>query len=90
MSFADTVRELSAATRRSITYVPVSVDEFVSEQVAGVVPAGWARLLGEIYALIGTDAMASTSDDVAGILGRPARDFTDYARTTAGTGLWSI
>jgi hypothetical protein len=28
-------------------------------------------------------------DDVERVLGRPARDFTDYARVTAATGVWT-
>ncbi len=29
------------------------------------------------------------SDGVQQVLGRPPRDFTDWARETAATGLWS-
>jgi hypothetical protein len=29
------------------------------------------------------------SDGVEQVLGRPARDFTDWARETAKTGVWS-
>jgi len=31
---------------------------------------------------------ASAADGVARALGRPARDFTDYVRETAATGIW--
>lgn len=55
-----------------------------------LIRSGGPGLLGRIYAGMGTDALASTPDDVARILGRPARDFTDYAPTTASTGVWSI
>jgi nucleoside-diphosphate-sugar epimerase len=30
------------------------------------------------------------TDDVAPVLGRPARDFYDYVRTAAATGAWDV
>jgi hypothetical protein len=32
---------------------------------------------------------ATVCDGVQRVLGRPARDFADYARDTAATGVWS-
>lgn len=32
---------------------------------------------------------AHVTDDVARVLGRPARDFADYAAATAATGVWT-
>ena len=88
LSFAEIADELSTAQGRTVSYVPLSVDEFVAEQVGDGVPAEWAQMLGELYAHIGSGALATTSDDITRVLGKPATDFTDYARSAAATGVW--
>lgn len=89
LSFAEVAAELSRATGREIRYTPVSVEEFVAEQVAAGVPAGWAQMLGELYAHIGTGALDSTSDDVELVLGRPARDLRGFSTAAAAAGAWA-
>lgn len=90
LSFADVARELTDATGRPVTYAPLSPDDFLAEQLADGVPADWARMLSAMYAHLGTDALATTTDDIELVLGRPPRDFTEYAQKTAETGVWSV
>jgi uncharacterized protein YbjT (DUF2867 family) len=89
LSFEDVASELSAATGRQITYVPLARGDFVAEQVEAGSPAEWAHLSAELYTDIASGALEVLSTDVETVLGRPARDFTDYARHTASTGVWN-
>lgn len=69
--------------------MPITHDEFVAEQTSQGVPPEWAQMLGYMYTHIGTGALANTSDDIATVLSKPARDFRDYASATAATQAWN-
>jgi len=53
------------------------------------VPAAHIELLSERFARVLDGRNEQVTGDVERVLGRPARDFADYARNTAATGVWS-
>ncbi|MFG1941417.1 NAD(P)H-binding protein [Nonomuraea sp. NPDC048826] len=83
LTFADVAAELSKATGRDIVYVPITPDQYAAGAVEHGVPED------EIGMLIGlfTDTLdgrnAYVADGVRAALGRPARDFADFARDNA-------
>ena len=89
LTFADAAAEIAAATGRPVEYRPVTADEFQADLEAAGLPAedaaGIAWLFGEIF----DGRNESLADGVQQALGRPARDFSDYARRVAATGVWS-
>ena len=89
LTFADAAAEIAAATGRPVEYMPVTADEFQADLEAAGLPAedaaGIAWLFGEIF----DGRNESLADGVQEALGRPARDFSDYARRVAATGVWS-
>ena len=52
------------------------------------VPAEFVDLLTYLFAEVVDGRNAATADGVRRALGREARDFADYARVTAATGVW--
>ncbi len=88
LTFADAAAEIAAATGRPLQYVPVTADEFQADVEAAGLPAedaaGLAWLFGEIF----DGRNESLADGVQQALGRPARDFSDYVRRVAATGVW--
>ncbi|PPG37454.1 NmrA family NAD(P)-binding protein [Pseudoclavibacter sp. RFBA6] len=88
LTFADVAQELSAATGRTITYTPLEVDAYVAEQIGYGVPEEWARLSATLYANIAAGALQTVSSDIADVLGRPARDFRDFAASAVRDGAW--
>jgi hypothetical protein len=42
-----------------------------------------------MYAPVREGALATLTHDVQKVLGRPARDFSEYARTAAAQGAWT-
>ena len=52
------------------------------------VPRPEAEALRDLFAVIRLHRSEYVSEGVAELLGRPARDFTDWARVTAATGAW--
>ncbi len=89
LTFAEAVGEIAQATGRDIRYVPITVEQFT----AGLIEAGEDEELVSLVAYLFTDVMdgrnASLSDGVQRALGREPRDFGDYARETAATGVWA-
>lgn len=47
-------------------------------------------LLLELFTVVLDGRNASITYGVQEALGRPARDFSDYVRKTAATGVWSV
>ncbi|MEZ0164863.1 NmrA family NAD(P)-binding protein [Kineococcus sp. LSe6-4] len=85
LTFTEVARELSAATDREIRYEPVSHEEYVAELQREGLPADFA----DLFATILDGRNASVTDGVQRALGRPPRDFSDYAARTAATGVWT-
>lgn len=85
LTFHDIAAELSKATGRDITYVPVSPQDYTAMLRELGLPVEFAELFGVV--LDGRNA--HLSDGVARALGREPRDFADYARDAAATGVWT-
>ncbi|MDP9819327.1 NAD(P)H-binding protein [Spirilliplanes yamanashiensis] len=84
LTFADVAKEISDATGRDVRYTPVSTEEYAAVLRAQDLPMEFVDLFTKI--LDGRNA--SLTDGVRRALGREPRDFRDYARATAATGVW--
>ncbi len=89
LTLTEVASELAAATGRRVAYLHLDPDEHVSELVGFGVPRPEAEALRDLLAVIRHHRSEYVSDGVAEVLGRPARDFTDWARATAATGTWT-
>lgn len=85
LSFHDVAAELSGATGREIRYVPVSLDDYRTALKENNLPVEFADLFGTI--LDGRNARLVHGVEEA--LGRKPRDFSEYARDAAATGVWN-
>jgi uncharacterized protein YbjT (DUF2867 family) len=88
LTFAEAAAEIAEATGREIRYVPVSLEEHAAEAAQHGVPAEVVELLTYLFDEVVDDRNADTMDGVSRALGREGRDFADYARETASTGVW--
>jgi uncharacterized protein YbjT (DUF2867 family) len=89
LTMSDVAAELGAATGRKVAYVALGPDEHVAEMVAVGVPLPDAEALRDLFAVIRNHRSEYLSDGVQRVLGRDPRDFTDWARETAATGVWT-
>ena len=89
LTWADAVAEIAAAAGRPIRYVPVSLEGYASLLTENQVPAEVVKMLTELFAEVLDGRNAHLGDGVQRALGRPPRDFADYARDAAATGIWS-
>ncbi|MER6575744.1 NAD(P)H-binding protein [Nonomuraea sp. NPDC001023] len=83
LTFADAAAELSKATGRTITSIEVTPQEYVAGAVAAGVPIAEAEGLTGLFTEVLDGRNAHVADGVREALGRPARDFADYARANA-------
>jgi uncharacterized protein YbjT (DUF2867 family) len=88
LSFAEAVQEIADATGRELHYVPVALAAFSSELAGQGVPRDDVELLTYLFGEVLDGRNAHLTDGVQRALGRQPRDFADYARAVAATGLW--
>jgi uncharacterized protein YbjT (DUF2867 family) len=89
LTFAEAVAEIGAAAGREIRYVPVSQEEFAAAAADQGVPPEFIELLGYLFGEVLDGRNAHVTDGVQRALGRPPRDFSEYARDAAATGVWN-
>jgi uncharacterized protein YbjT (DUF2867 family) len=90
LTFAQAVDEIARATGREIRYVPVSIDEYAVQAASQGVPAEVVALLSYLFGEVLDGRNAHIEDGVQRALGREPRDFADYARNAAASGVWDL
>src|SRR5262245_48925908 len=90
LTFAEAAAELSAATGREVRYLPVTPEEYAAGAAEAGIPVEEIEPLTDLFVRVLDGHNAHLSGDVERVLGRPARDFTVYARGAAAAGAWSI
>jgi uncharacterized protein YbjT (DUF2867 family) len=88
LTFGEAAAEIARASGRELRWQPVSAETFLAEQLAQGVPEDFARTQAALYVHLSTGVLATLTDDVRTVLGRPPRDFADYAREAAAQGAW--
>lgn len=90
MTFAEATEEIAKATGRNIGYVPVGLEAYVAALRDLGMPDGEIQLLEYLVRDVLDGRNESLADGVQRALGRAPRDFADYARDAAATGVWRI
>lgn len=90
MTFHEIAATLAEATGRPVRYVDVTPERYVEEAIAAGVPADEAQMLAELFVHIFDGHNAHVSHGVEEALGRPPREFTQFARDAAARGAWDV
>ena len=89
LTMAEVADALSTATGRPISYVDLDPAAHVAELIEqGLTPED-ADAVRDLFAVIRNHRSEYVSHGVQQVLGRPPRDFADWARETATTGVWA-
>lgn len=88
MTFSEVADELSRATGREITFLPVPHDAFLDEVRRSGAPREVVWMLDYLFSTVLDGRNAHLTDGVRRALGRDPTDFSTYARDVASTGLW--
>jgi uncharacterized protein YbjT (DUF2867 family) len=89
LTFAEAVSEIARATGREIRFVPITLEQFSAGMAAQQVPADVIALVAYLFGEVLDGRNAQLTDGVRRALGRAPRDFADYARDVAASGVWS-
>ena len=88
LTFGDAIGEIARAAERPIRFTTIPPEEFA----AGLAAAGLSRdevsLVSYLFATVLDGRNSSVRNGVERALGRSPRDFADYIRQTANTGIW--
>ncbi|UAM99056.1 NmrA family NAD(P)-binding protein [Polaribacter litorisediminis] len=89
-TFKEIVDIMSESIDKPIQYIPISIDEFKEGMRQAGLPDSYVWLFGYLFKeVLGNPENQEVSEDVAKVLGRPAKDFETYAKETAATGIWN-
>ncbi|HEX2282744.1 MAG TPA: NAD(P)H-binding protein [Thermomicrobiales bacterium] len=88
LTMEEVVGEISYATGREIRFFPVSLEEYEAVLAEADVPPEFLSLLTYLFGQVLDGRNASLTDGVRRALGRDPKDFSDYARDAAATGVW--
>jgi uncharacterized protein YbjT (DUF2867 family) len=89
LTFTEAVAEIARATGRDIRYIPVSIEEHAAAAASQGVPGDVIEFLTYLFSEVFDGRNARLTDGVQRALGRPPRDFAEYARDAASTGVWN-
>ncbi|ANC30680.1 SDR family oxidoreductase [Isoptericola dokdonensis] len=79
LTFAAAVAELAAASRRDLTFVPITLDEFTTALADLGLPGDVVDLLRYLFTEVLDGRGSRTTDGVRAAIGRGATDFREYA-----------
>ena len=88
MTFAECVHEIAAVAGYDVRLTEVPLDAYVQALRDEGLPEYLVELLRELFTDLFDGRNAHTAQGVREALGRPATDFTEYARKTAAAGAW--
>lgn len=88
LTFEDAVDEIARASGRPIRFVPLTIEQFTAAMREQSVPADVMWLLTYLFTEVLDGRNAHLAHGVRRALGREPRDFSEYARRTAATGVW--
>ncbi len=88
LTFAEAISEIARVTGREITFIPVSANDYRAELVRQGVPDDYIELVLYLFSTVLDGRNTPLADGVQRALGRSPRDFCNYVRQTAATGIW--
>ena len=90
-TFKEVVEIMAEASQKHIQFVSISIEEFKDGMRKAGLPDSYVWLFGYLFQeVLGNPENQEVSNDIARVLGRPAKDFETYAKQTAETGIWNV
>lgn len=89
LTFAEATAEIARAIGRPVRYTRLSAEAFTATLAQQGLPAEFTGLLLYLFTTVLDGRNAYLTDGVQRALGRPPKDFADYARDAAASGAWA-
>ncbi|MFD0682549.1 MULTISPECIES: NAD(P)H-binding protein [unclassified Paenibacillus] len=88
LTFAEATEEIAKASGGNVRYLQLTAEQFTYELAQQNLPDDIIALLTDLFTKVLDGRNSHLTDGVQRALGREPRDFADYARDTAATGVW--
>lgn len=89
ITFREAVAEIAKATGRPIEYQQVSAEEYKAMLIEYELPEQLVWLITYLFTEVLDGRNENLTDGVQRALGRAPRDFSDYVKKAAATGVWN-
>jgi len=89
LTFKEVTAEISKVTGRDIQFHSVSMEEYTNMLREFQVPEDFIWLVKYLFTEVLDGRNSTITNDIEKVLGRKAKDFTNYARETVTTGVWA-
>ena len=89
LTFKQVIEEISKVTGRDIKFSSITMDEYTKMLKEYQVPEDYIWLINYLFTEVLVDRNSGVTNDIEKVLGRKAKDFAEYARETAATGIWN-
>ncbi|WP_442602409.1 NAD(P)H-binding protein [Paenibacillus sp. KN14-4R] len=90
ITFAEATETIAKASGREVGYTNLTHEQFLSMLEQQEVPGEYVALLSYLFTQVLDGRNSHLTDGVQRALGREPRDFADYAKTAAATGVWEM
>ena len=89
LTFEQVTQEISHVVDREIVYQPITMDTYEEMLRQFHFPEDYVWLIMYLFEEVLVEKNAVVTQDVEKVLGRKARDFSEYAKETAESGIWN-
>ncbi len=89
LTFDEVVGEIARVSGREIKYVSITTEEFVAGMKEQGIPEEYVSLVSYLFTEVLDGRNSYVTDGVQRALGRPPREFKQYAKDAAATGVWN-
>ena len=89
LTFEQVTQEISHVVDREIVYQPITMDTYEEMLRQFHLPEDYVWLIMYLFEEVLVEKNAVVTQDVEKVLGRKARDFSEYAKETAESGIWN-
>ena len=90
LTFKEAVEEIAQATQRDIAFTPIAISAYTHMLKQHGVPADFVWLIEYLFTeVLGNPNNSEITNDIELVLGRKPKDFSDFVKETAKTGVWN-
>lgn len=89
LTFEQVTREISRATARDIKFDSITRDKYTAMLKEFQVADDYIWLINYLFTEVLVESNSEVTNDIEQVLGRKAKDFSEYVSETAGTGVWN-
>lgn len=90
LTFEEVINEIAEASGRDIEFTAISLPAYTKMMEEHGIPSDYIWLINYLFTeVLGNDDNQVITDGIEQVLGRKPKDFSDYVKETAATGIWN-